>query len=544
MVSRDSNIPPGFVLHRSERNTRLLLPISAVFELEAEAELATQKSAADKAAKAMEKSGFIESKLTPQHPNILVLRQIDFDLRCIRTDTKYDLSDAKTLASLFLKQATIKLDRLTSALSNDLLVAVSLTLAYEQDDGNLIDVLDFLRDPRWDCAPQIFTSFVLGGKRSAFEQTDAAKWLSEFSGKTSILNSGQMQTLVDECYRHWTSAGTLGVTRSRKKKSTKTIDGVQVFVPDELASAAARVKDMRDDRRDAGTRILQNAHRDHGNRTLPDAKAAHARLELAKLRFENLAAPIERLQIDLVLAGAMQPRDFRITPLLLLGVPGIGKTFLAMQLAAALGVATEQISAGGAQGGFQLTGSHSSWTGSRPGKIFALLAGGESAAPVVVIDEVDKIRDAQYPVLPVLLDLLDPGSSKQFNDEFFELRFDASRIIIVLTANSIEHVPPALLSRVEVFNVPAPAPAQRRRIIEETSANLRNKTKRKITFDEGTVDALAERIDIDLRRVTRLIEEAFARAMRAGGAVARIAMPNSANANTHASVSKQDIVFH
>lgn len=537
MSKADSSTAPGFILYNSERNQRLLLPIATAAAL-------AEKVVADKAAKAMEKSGFVDSKLTPQHPNILVLRQIDFDLRCIRTDTKYDLSDAKTLASLFLKQATVKLDRLTSALSNDLLVAVSLTLAYEQEDGNLVDVLDFLRDPRWDCAPQIFTSFVLKGKRSVFEQADAAKWLSEFSGKTSILNSGQMQTLVDDCYRHWTSAGTPGVTRSRKNKRTKTIDGIQVFTPDELASATARVKDMRDDRRDAGSRILQNAHVKNGNRTLPDAKAAHARLESAKSRFENLVAPIERLQTDLILAGAMQPRDFHIAPLLLLGAPGIGKTFLATQLAAALGVSTEQISAGGAQGGFQLTGSHSSWTGSRPGKIFALLAGGESAAPVVVIDEVDKIHDAQYPVLPVLLDLLDAGSSKQFNDEFFELRFDASRIIFVLTANSIEHVPPALLSRVEVFNVPAPAPAQRLRIIEETAANLRSKTKRQITLDEGTVAELAERVDIDLRRVTRLIEEAFARAMRAGSAVARIAVPNGPNGHTHTSVPKQGIVFH
>jgi len=39
--------------------------------------------------------------------------------------------------------------------------------------------------------------------------------------------------------------------------------------------------------------------------------------------------------------------------------------------------------------------------------IFSLLAGGDSAAPVLVIDEVDKIHDSQYPVLPVLLDLLE-----------------------------------------------------------------------------------------------------------------------------------------
>ena len=538
MSKADSSTSPGFTLYFSERNQRILLPIGTAAALASEAELAAQKSAADKAAKATEKSGFVESKLTPQHENILALRQIEFDLGSIRTDTKYDLSDAMTLASRLLARSTVVLDRVSASMSNDLLIAVSMSLAYERGDGRLVDVLNFVRDPLWDCGSQMITSFFQ--HQPAFEQADAAHWISVFRRKIRKLKMPQMEQLAADSYKHWTSAAHPG----RGRKIQKTMATTQVFAPDDLARATVRIGELKDDRRDAGARILQNAHVGSGNRTLPDAKAAHARLESAKSRFENLVAPIERLQTDLVLAGAMQPSDFRITPLLLLGAPGIGKTFLATQLAAALGVTTEQISAGGAQGGFQLTGSHSSWTGSRPGKIFALLADGESAAPVVVIDEVDKIHDAQYPVLPVLLDLLDAGSSKQFNDEFFEMRIDASRIIFVLTANSIENVPPALLSRVEVFNVPAPAPAQRRRIIEEAAANLRAKTTRTITLDEGSVDALAERVDIDLRRVTRLIEEAFARAMRSGGAVARIAMPNSAHANTHASVSKQAIVLH
>jgi len=121
------------------------------------------------------------------------------------------------------------------------------------------------------------------------------------------------------------------------------------------------------------------------------------------------------------------------------------------------------------------------------------------------------------------------------------MEIDASRIIVVMTANSVENVPPALLSRVEVFNVPAPGPAQRRRIIQETAANLCSKTKRQITLDEGAVCELAERVDIDLRRLTRLIEETFALAMRAGSAVARIAVPNGADGHTD---TLAPIVFH
>jgi ATP-dependent Lon protease len=527
MVSQDSSIAPGFTLYFSEKhNQRFLLPIATVAQIAAQADLASQAAATEEAARAaadriVKKTTFVGSKPRPQHANLLSLCQVDFDLSSIRTDTKYDLSDAMTLASRLLAHSTVAIDRATAAMSYDLLVAISMGIAYEQGEGNLIDVLDFLRDPSWDCPAQIFQSF-FHSQPVAFQQADAAIWMNAFRRKIKKLNSSDKEKLVADAYMHWTSPCQ---PIFKAKKRIKAMATTQVFVPDDLASAKVRIAELKDDRRDAGARILQNAHANSGNRTLPNAKTAHARLEAAKLRFENLIEPIERLQIDLILSAAMKPSDFRVTPILLLGAPGIGKTFLATQLADALDVSTEKISAGGAQGGFQLTGSHSSWTGSRPGMLCSLLAEGDSAAPVVVIDEVDKIHDAQYPVLPVLLDLLDAGSSKQFKDEFFELQFDASRIIFVLTANSIENVPQALLSRVEVFNVPAPEPVQRLRIIQEAAEVLRIKTKRKITLDESTVDLLSERIDIDLRRVTRLVHEAFTRAMQAGDAVARIAVP-------------------
>lgn len=152
----------------------------------------------------------------------------------------------------------------------------------------------------------------------------------------------------------------------------------------------------------------------------------------------------------------MNPEAFHIPPFLLLGEPGVGKTHFAMQLAQALGVDIAKISADGAQGCFQLTGSHTSWTGARPGSLTVLLAAGKAAAPVVVINEIDKIVDAHYPVLPVLLNVLERGTAKQFRDQFFEMEIDVSKIIFVLTTNRTVGVPESMLSLVEVFNVPRP----------------------------------------------------------------------------------------
>ncbi len=536
MVDHDSNTAPGYTLYGNERKTRLLLPFQIADELESQAELAERNAAAEKAANAAAetaKTTFVESKPKPTHPNILNLRKIEFDLGTIRTDTKHDLSDAMALATRLLAKSTVALDRASGKMSNELLIAICMDIAYSPQalGGGLIDVLDFLHDPSWVCNAQLFLWFCR--PHNAFQQSNAAEWLEGFRRKIRKLTDVQMDMLTEACYRHWTS---VGQPIAKRIKRTKARGCVQVFDPEALEKAVVQVNELKDDRRVAGARILQNAHANNGKRTLPDPKVAYAKLEAKKSLFENLVEPIGRLQMELILSAARKPGEFRITPLLLLGDPGIGKTFLATQLAGALGVPTEKISAGGAQGGFQLTGSHTSWTGARPGLLFSLLAEGYSAAPVVVIDEVEKIRDSQYPVLPVLLDLLDAGSSKQFKDEFYDMQFDASRVIFIMTANSIEDVPPALLSRVEVFDVPAPGPAQRLRIIRETVANLCLTTRKRIRLDESASEVLSKRIDIDLRRVTRLVNEAFSQAMQAGDTIARIAEPKQ--------VGKRGIGFH
>ena len=284
---------------------------------------------------------------------------------------------------------------------------------------------------------------------------------------------------------------------------------------------------MAQERRGVGVRLLEQARANQGKRTLPDATQACKNLEAKKLNFENLTAPIERLQEWLLLAGSMDALEFRIPPILLLGSPGIGKTFLARQLADVLGVPSEKISAGGAQGGFQLTGSHGAWMSAKPGMVASLLAKSASAAPVLVIDEVDKIADLRYPVLPVLLDLLDAGTAREFRDEYLEIGLDASRVIFILTANDRSQVPLPLLSRVEEFTILPPEPAQRLRIIEQAMVQLRQKTNQQIGLGSGVAERLAGRMDIDLRQLNRLISSAFAMALQAGDKVARIPTSNA-----------------
>ena len=54
------------------------------------------------------------------------------------------------------------------------------------------------------------------------------------------------------------------------------------------------------------------------------------------------------------------------------------------------------------------------------------------------------------------------------------------------------------------------------------------KTKTQIAMDQGTCDLLAERLDIDLRRLSRLVKEAFSKALQLGLPLANIVLPQFA----------------
>lgn len=76
--------------------------------------------------------------------------------------------------------------------------------------------------------------------------------------------------------------------------------------------------------------------------------------------------------------------------------------------------------------------------------------------------------------------------------------------------------------------MPAPQPGQRLRIIDQTMADLSEKTGHHITFAAEVAGRLAERMDIDLRQLIRLVRASFATALQAAGdKVARIKAPDA-----------------
>jgi len=108
------------------------------------------------------------------------------------------------------------------------------------------------------------------------------------------------------------------------------------------------------------------------------------------------------------------------------------------------------------------------------------------------------------------------------------MEFDCSRMIFILTANTVDAVPAPLLSRVNVFDVPRPAPAQRLRIIKREIKQWQRKTRHpEIAFGANACHELAERVDLDLRKTTDIVREGFGREIHAGATLAKLSIPRS-----------------
>ena len=203
--------------------------------------------------------------------------------------------------------------------------------------------------------------------------------------------------------------------------------------------------------------------------TAPSRDVSDKTLRALAIEMPNFRSVVERIGDEVALArciGLQAP--LRLPLLLLAGPPGVGKTRFCRRLAECLGLGFGFLALAGSSDSRELSGTARGWSSAHPAWPVEQLVILGTGNPLLLADEIDKAGGSEPNgrAIHTLLTRLEPATSGIYYDECLDGPIDLSFINWVLSANTTEHLPAPLLSRLIVLPVEPPEADQASVLLE------------------------------------------------------------------------------
>ncbi|MCU7958476.1 MAG: AAA family ATPase [gamma proteobacterium symbiont of Bathyaustriella thionipta] len=209
-------------------------------------------------------------------------------------------------------------------------------------------------------------------------------------------------------------------------------------------------------------------------RNWSDAGAIATAFRILRLEFPWMLTVIDQLEQQASGQFFLGSCRIKLPPLLLVGLPGTGKTRFCKRLGKVLALPSLVISVAGSSDNRNLTGTARGWGSAQPSIILRNLASGGTANPLYILDELDKGSHGRRNgrITDSLLQLLEPENASVWVDEFAQIPADIRPINWIATANTTEGIEAPLLSRWKVMRIEPPRGQQLWPVVHATMANL------------------------------------------------------------------------